>query len=813
MSVGTIQAAEWTFTTGSYASLSTDTAVFESSTIGYTWDGIAFNTVHAYINNVNFRQAMAYLMDYGTLQSTLGAAVSATPQVLPVVGYGFMLGHEPAGYTYSLTAAANSLIAAGLCGVNVGAPTTCLTTGQGAQATLTTVWHGVATGTTGTATAASPVFSPLFYYRMDNLRTTLALQLQGAAAEIGLTFVMDQITGTEAGSLVYGESEAAGCTAGGVPSGCTLANGTADTWDMYTYGWITSDNYEAQAEFWNNAFLGSSVDFGNFYNANMTTYSNMVLSALQIGVAETGAIGIAQIEMIQLPYLNGFFQNTLFADYIAGWTGYANIPTTGPSTMGGIYYTLLNVHPTNVLTGGNLIYALYSAPTYMNPLYNTNWVWQADLWSEFYDTALATPPAQFTTVNAFLNYMTTSYSTTAYSGKVPGGSFVYQNFVTSAASSKKCVAAGAMCLAGNYITNGEAITFTFAKNITFSDGVPFTAKDYQYSLYIWDLATKTTSQADELTPDTGLMPTNQGLIASHITVTSKVDSITVYLGSNSLWNLADLIVPIMPQHILQYFNPDHLATAAGTFETAGTYPSSPTTNYFTQSSAKNKTSGLGAITVPKAPVWMTYEPNMEIGSGPFTLTAYSIAEGTGIMTANPNYFRAAWYADINATTNTISPGASWTHTYTIQMFINNPTSSTYCTVAAGQQGYCPITGKILGESTVKTSGVVTLEYCSTAPVGQFGPTNCSPVDNLKGKLATYSLVQQVTCSITPKAGKTCPKGDITAYSDNYQLTVSSASSKTMAALSPGYYEAILSTTFKFQGLTRTWYQATGFDLS
>jgi hypothetical protein len=810
---GTIQAAEWTFTVASFNSMAGNPSVYENSTAGYFWYGIAFNALHGYMNNAHFRRAIAYLTDYSYIQTTVlsGVEGTATPYVMPCAEYGFMCGNEPAAYGYSTTQASAELIATHLHPDSGADP---------ASANSSTTWCKVPVAGGLGPCPSGDAFSPVLVYRSDDpLRTGVAEGLAASAAEIGLSITLEKPVlcfgcGPEGPVISPGVyNSTTGYNSSPVFDG-TVANSSSDAWDMNTYGWVTSDNYEAQAEFWNSAYVGSSINFGNFYNRTMDYDSNQVLYATTMSGAEAGAIRVGKVEMQQLPYVNAFFENTLFADYIAGWAGYANEPTTGPNSGGGLYYTLLNAHPTDSLTGGTLNLAIHQKadPSGIDPLYNTNWVWQTDLWSEFYDAPLVAPPTQFTTVNSFLNYMTTSYSVTPYTGKILSGSFYYQaKYETSSTGCGSKKASPCYYVPPKTITNGEVITLNFASNITWSDGVPFTAKDYQFSLYVWDLAIKQTTQADVATPDTGLMTGTTGLIASHVTVNSKVDNISIYINSLSVWNLANVIVPVMPQHVLEYFNSDRIATIQETLDTTLPYVSD--VGNLTESSPANPTTHLGAITVPKAPLWMTYEPNMEVGSGPFTLTSYSETTGGGEMTANANYFRTAWWADINSTTNYVTAGSSYTHTYAIQEYIYNPASSTYCGVAPNTNGYCGITGHISGESSVKTSNVVTMEYCATAPVGQFGPTNCSQVDNLNGKSVTYSLVQQVSCSITPAPGKSCPKADITSYSSHYVVTIPTAASATIGALKAGYYEVVLTATFKFQGLARTWYQATGFEIS
>lgn len=780
LQAGTIQGPEWTFSVGSFNSMSSDVNVAEGSTIGYTFDGIAFNTLHGYLNNYHFRAAMEYLTDYSYLQTTVlsGVAGTATPAVLPCAAYGPACNPSAPTYAYNTVSAAQQLILAGL------HPDT-----SAANANSTTTWCTVGTR----PCPGANVFHPTLQYRTDDpLRTGVATGLITAANSIGFYFHNYGRSGS--GGLIYGPSAAAVISPGTyVPStgyntapvfNGTYANSTADAWDMYTYGWIASSSFQFQGEIFNSAFVGSTVNFVNSYNRTMDKDSNAILYATTMPQADSAAQRVAYDNGQQVFYLNSFFQNTLFADYVNGWTGYANEPTTGPNTVGGLFYTLLNVHPTSELVGGTFNLALHSAAdaSGMNPMYNTNWVWQADIWSEIYDSPLATAPTAFTAVNTFINYQTTSYTVSTYSGKLPGGSFKFQTTPTT-------------------ITNGEEITLNFAKNITWSDGVPFTAKDYQWSLYLWDEALSP-KLPDVVTPLSGVLAGPSGLIASKVVNPYEIE---IFVNSISVWNLASTIVVVFPLHMMQYLNPDRISTAIAAVDFTQTYASQ--VGFATTSDANYK--------VPKAPKWMYYEPSLEVGSGAFRLVTYDTVTGAGQLDANLNYFRTAWYADINATTNTVLPGATWTHNFTISEYINNPQLVTYCGIASGAQGYCPITGKVPGESSVKVKKVVGLWSCTSQTGG------CTQV-YVDGKALTYNLVQHL--SYTCKAGYTlttstvtpykpyCYQGSKTSspikhYSNGYGLSIDTT------GMSQGYYEVVLSTTFSFQGLTRTWYQAIGFDIS
>jgi len=91
---------------------------------------------------------------------------------------------------------------------------------------------------------------------------------------------------------------------------------------------------------------------------------------------------------------------------------------------------------------------------------------------------------------------------------------------------------------------------------------------------------------------------------------------------------------------------------------------------------------------------------------------------------------------------------------------------------------------------------------------------------LTGKPVTYNLVQHIlyscknggtvtTTTTGTKTSYSCPTGDklVKTYTNGYALTVDTM------GFAPGYYEVILRTSFSFQGLSRTWYQATGFEVS
>lgn len=764
---GAAQVAEWSFLLASYLNLAANnTNVATGETLGYTFDGIAFNFLHPTTSNVHFRRAISYMTDYANLQSILQDQIQATPYPMPDSVFPFMTGNEPTAYGYDLTDAATELVAAGFYPDVANL----------ANANSTTIWCKVDGGggrnyaCPGNQNAKQTV---KFQWRTDDpLRTEAATEIVAAAKSIGWLFNEYPRVGG-GGSQVYTPS-ASSVISDGVynPStgynspavfNMTYANSPSNTWDLYTFGWIASANFLSMGQFWNSQMCSATTDFVNIDNDTVNYYSNAIMYAKTNTAAEAAAINLALPLMQQLPYEISFYQNTLWAEYINGWTHFANIPATGPGTVGGLYYTLLNAHAAGSPTGGDLTMALHMAADAggMNPTYGTNWVWQADLWSEFYDTPLATAPTLFRNVNGYIDYMTTSHLAAALplNFKTPAGATIFQSI-----SQKRIT-----------IAAGQVITYNFAKNLTWSDGVPFTAKDYLKSLLVWNEAINP-KYPDLQTPLTGAMAGASGLLAAKVTGTYQIK---IYVGSENIWNLANTVIPVFPEHILRYFNLDQFSTPLSSADLTLPYLQLP--NSFV--------SGGGAKI---APTWMKYEPNMEIGTGPFTLTAFDHTTGNGMMTANPTYFRTAFWEN----QPTVTTGSSYTHNYNITLSVFNPSVSTnICAVGAmyippGGTGLCKVAGPVglggvPGMSAVKLGKVVQLYHCLATDANTGAEYRCQIMKGYK-----YSIV----------------KGAESIYSVSIPTTG-------LKPLSPGNYEAVLTTHYNYLGLTRTYYEAQGFTVS
>jgi len=467
-----------------------------------------------------------------------------------------------------------------------------------------------------------------------------------------------------------------------------------DNWDMFTYTWALSPAYVFNGEFFNSQFVGTSTsqfietltNFVNFYNIQMDHDSDALLYAPTLGVmgaycpsattcnANTAAKATAIDALKMLPYLPSFYKSTLWATYNKYWGGFSNIGSTGPSTGMGIFYTALNACPDNSMgcshgvTPGPLqncphglgtcefSYALHQAADFsgMNPLYSSNWVWQADIWSSIYDVPLGVAPMNSRVTNAFMNWMTTSHSAAPFAGNTGSGPgwTDFQCLATPGSAHHNPT----LCNTAQTIANGEAITFNFRQNMTWSDGFPVTAADYNYSIYVEDLAGSPTLP-DAVTPFASTMAGPAGLIADHCTAYSC----TMYVGSYNVWNVGLLNDIVLPQHLLSYLNPDLIATGIGAIDLTKTYsaaiagcvnsgaaiPPLPQTCW---------NQDMNAAHTNSPPAWVLAEPNLEVGNSAFWMKSYNGITGAGELVANPYYHRSAWW--VNATANSVSQTAA-----------------------------------------------------------------------------------------------------------------------------------------------------------
>lgn len=724
LAAGTIQGPEWTLSTGSYTSALSDNNLAANSSLAGVLYGVGFNGLRPVTNTTAFHRAMAYLTDYSFIQSTVLSGVEgvATPDYLPCSVFPTACTNSLPTYPLSLTNAVKELKLSGLKEGN---------TTDVPLASITWLYNG-------------QPFTPKFLYESDNPQLTgIATSLINNAKAIGLTFNAQGVSGSGDNTEVYAPSAAATIKVGVYNPATGLnsppvfnysAAATVDNWDLFTLGWYAGADYNWPFTMLNSQNVGVPNNFLDYYNQTMDEDTNALQYAPTIQAAEAAAQKVAVDGATELPFLMSYYQNTLWADYVNGWTGYVNVPSTGPNANAGIYWTLLNVHPTNDINGGTFNYGQYQAPIPdgLNPLYTLTDLSEVDITYEIYDMPLVAPPAQANVALAYMNWMTTSYSVAPFTGKTgtTAGWFQEQSSQTTA----------------NKIVSGDEVTLNFDKNITWSDNVPLTAADYNFSLYAFGLASPP-SLPDDASSLSGTLSGPSGLIATYIPPSNPYQ-IQIYLNSSSVWNLPSLVVQVMPQHIFKYFNTDKITTAAGAIDTTMPYAQATAS-----SECGSPCSYLGSTA---APTWLQYLPNLEIGSGPFTLAAYSDSTGAGQLDKNVNYFRSAW----QETAPTVTAGTTYNFAEDINESIYNAGSSAMGGVSPGQTGMVPI---------ANATGTVTV----------ISPDN-------------------KTVATIPLASGT---------NGQYSVAISTT------GWAPGTYELVTQASFNFLGLARTWYEANGITVS
>jgi len=837
---GLIQGPEWTFQATTYNSLLHDCTSLPTpvpgcvklgKTLGYTYDGIVFNVLEPIVGTLAFRSAIQSLTNYAQIQtiSLHGISGSAAPYLLPCVLYPSTCitpavydANAPA-YSYSLHNAVVWLAKSGL-NMTYNGGATCYTSTASELAkiaTLTTAeysklaWYGPSGSILGNKLCTN-VFAPIFYWRSDDpLRSSVANLLAGvggAASLVGLSFTPANYIGipdASAGGDVYGPSFGAVTGTGGFcapgatnytvsnagtnqcPSATTATWAAAvaggDDWAMYTYGWVASSAFTFQdGSLFNSQYMAYGGDFGNFKNIQMDYEENCVLYNQTIAGSEACGVKETTLEARNLPVLVSFYENYLYAEYVVGWTGYAAEPTTGPNTVGGAYYNFLNVQcipgtgSCNSLgTNGVYNYALHSQADEagLNPMYGVNWVWQADVWSEFYDSPLATPPTEFTVPGAYFNYQVTNVQTAMVPSATLGGTCGKGWF--SEQTVNPC--------ASVVVTNGENVTYTFANNVTFSDNVQLTAYDLNATLYAEDVAYPP-GLPSVCTPFCGGLAGPFGLLGTYINPHDPYQ-ITMVMGDQSYWNIVDLALPILPAHVFQWFNLNTAFTYKANIDMTLDYDAA--------------TGAVTGSTKGTAPLSVLDLPNVEVGSGPYWLLYYT-GEGTasavGQMNANRNYFRTAWWdteplyqVRYDGVMNITTPLSEYVYNNpTDVMAFSNPVGSPTAP-ASGADGYVNMTNTNLalgGGSPGVTCSALLQGY--TGPLPKIGKLPAS----------VHSVLSDVHNS-------TSDTGISPVYSP---LTgdVSITIVPSQAGLTKNYnYEVTLHCAYNFLGQPRSWYQFFG----
>lgn len=639
---GRIPAMESTLSLAQYTQAQENSSLYTNSTGNYDFDGIAFNFLQYPYNNTYFRQAIAELMNFAELQSNLGPVIQAGNQIYnPSLFPRYYNGNVRNPYSYNTTEAMALLEK--VPGMSYDAHTG--------------IWSINYNGF-----RESP-FMPQIYYRFDDpeIRTPAEQLLAEDASSINLTLAATGITDSQVDAYIFGPASEAVISQGVMGSNYqtikppvfnwTYVDDGGDNWGMYTFGWIVNFNPTFTWAFFNSQMVGID-NFGNYYNFTMDYSTNILNFANSTHIAQEAATRVQQYYYQNLPYVVFGWENSLYAvnpTSSPGWTGFANIPSAGPSTESGLYYTALNVHPANKPNGGTFTEALEQVPSSLDPLYVVNWVWQEDVWQETYDSPLLTPPTGVlngTLANEIASYKVAGDLTKPI-GSGPGW---YNPFDASE------------------IKNGEIVTLNFWKNATWNDGIPLNAYDYNASLYLWNI--QGNSPTD--TPLSYESAPPSGLLATYIPPKNP-DQIQLYINSTIIWNIYNINIPVLPWHLFQLFNASLIATYNSAIDLTQHY-SSALNGYLNKQYQANP------------PEYLLYMPNLEIGSGPFVFQSWNTETNVINLTRNTNFYRSAW----ESFSKNVTEGNKYDFSTNIQLEFYNAGTKTIGKVPPGQTGYLPI---------------------------------------------------------------------------------------------------------------------------
>jgi len=496
-----------------------------TSEAGASQEYIYFNMYSPQVpgSDINFRRAIAHLIDYNYIQTTVlsGVLGTATPNFLLPSAFGPFATTNIATYPYSLAAANASLANDPQLKWN---PT----------ATKPTASNTIACdGSPGVwQTANGSAFSPAFLSRADHPSWWQESQkIWRDAASIGLCLSLEPKVGF---GSVYP----------------IVFKTFTNDWAMYFGGvsWpvpldAISGLYLAftKTPGWNNPFFNAP----HFYNATMEPILHDMFATTDLTKAASDSAQLDQMISQNIPYLPMWYDawtipslNNYNGQY---WSGYVDVPAYGTWQFATSPFTTLNVHQVdpatgNTIVGGTLGVSLHEAPDDMNWFQATS-VYDLDVISQFYDSPMIAAPG---------NPTLTGLITWALTGPP-----VINSSVTMTTPH------------GYKIVNGMTETLNFMNNITFSDNVPMTANDLNFTLWFENLNgasyNATTGQCSAPCWQKYVAYTSGDWTGTVPDLTDSVvtspTSMTVYMNGTGIEDIKTIVTTsIVPEHLWSQVN-------------------------------------------------------------------------------------------------------------------------------------------------------------------------------------------------------------------------------------------------------------------
>ena len=555
-----------------------------TSEAGSSFEYITFNEYSAKDPGfyLPFRQAIAHLINYTYIQNTVLSGIQgiATPADFLPSAFGAYVPTNYTIYANSLALANASLaqdpeIAYSSTDNKPTASNTIACDGSaGVWEYATSVGSGKPNGT---------AFVPDYITRPDHPTWfTFAQNLWKTAAKIGLCLNLHQVVGFGAVfPIVYaGYSDDWAMYDGGSSYSGTL-DPIFNSYFPYTKAGIPGGPF-ANTEYFNNDTIYQ--DLHNAYYTTNVTYSE-----------QQASLGIGLLQQ-QIPVINLWWDNWIIPSLnnFNGqyWAGYVDVPAFSTWQSAGAFYEGLSVHQVNPSTGATIVggtfgVAQHEAPDGFNFL-NDNSVYDAEIYNMLYDSGEIFSPGN-PTLGGLFPWMFTGAP--AYTSGV--------NMTTPH---------------GYNMVNGMKVTLNFLNNITFVDNVPFTAADYNFSLWypnlngaVYNATTGTCShpcwQIYANNTAARLTATQPDLIDS---VVNSTNTVTVYMNGTGIEDyVGATTATVIPQHLWEHVNSTSLNT-----------------NDAGLSDASGKVNGISLMA----------------GTGPFYFGSYVRGQYTYIY-RNPGYFK------------------------------------------------------------------------------------------------------------------------------------------------------------------------------
>ncbi|HXW36736.1 MAG TPA: ABC transporter substrate-binding protein [Nitrososphaerales archaeon] len=491
--------------------------------------------------------------------------------------------------------------------------------------------------------------------------------------------------------------------------GWSLGTPVSPTWFYYIFGDYPLNTY-----------------YQNFQNTTMWNEFNDLLEGSSTqALAQQYATTSADELQNQLPYIILDWGTSLTPVNVQSWKGYTLEAPYGVLFPG-------EVHPT-----GSTFGSLYRFGTPQNPdtlnLYVATSLYDFQILNLLIQTPLTIAYNDPVGIVANAAY---NYSIGSLDGKDPNG----------------------------HPVNGTTITMNFNPNVYFSDGVPLTAADYNFTLWWLDMGGFSSNpwnpSQDTVTIDPGVVlnytaesanPALEyfgeaaGFVDSYVPPSNPYQ-LTIYFNTTSIFNLNEVYSePILPEHIFASISPTAFASeTTGQYLAQEVFAGSYTLNSYSpaNSYAELQYNPAAFLASPLA-----VQMNAVTGStAAFSMTA-DTWNGPGMTSSSSGFFGD--YVPIN--------GASGT------LYVMNPT--TLATIAS-----YPLTAGSNGQYTaqIPTGSLAIGSYTLDAQLSWTGP---SYTDFAGGQTTgnTYYYHQYSTLNVTPVVSTT------TTTSQSSVATISTAS--------------------------------------